>query len=91
MVFGDTSLKRLEHPPASIPVFVHLGLGRRRGAARLNVQVRTTEEPAPAWAACTAAIASGRSRSQRSGDASTGRPVARSAVPMPPSRRSSVT
>ena len=27
MVFGDTSLKRLPHPPASIPVFVHLGLG----------------------------------------------------------------
>jgi len=27
MVFGDTALKRLAHPPAGIPVFVHLGLG----------------------------------------------------------------
>lgn len=27
MVFGDTSLKRLAHPPALVPVFVHLGLG----------------------------------------------------------------
>ena len=31
MVFGDTSLKRLPHPPASIPVFVHLGLGLMLG------------------------------------------------------------
>ena len=31
MVFGDTSLKRLRHPPASIPVFVHLGLGLMLG------------------------------------------------------------
>ncbi|MEO8922483.1 MAG: hydrogenase 4 subunit F [Caldimonas sp.] len=31
MVFGDTTLKRLEHPPASIPVFVHLGLGLMLG------------------------------------------------------------
>ena len=31
MVFGDTSLKRLDHPPASIPVFVHLGLGLMLG------------------------------------------------------------
>jgi hydrogenase-4 component F len=27
MVFGDTTLKRLAHPPAAVPVFVHLGLG----------------------------------------------------------------
>jgi len=27
MVFGDTTLKRLAHPPALVPVFVHLGLG----------------------------------------------------------------
>ena len=27
MVFGDTQLKRLAHPPAMIPVFVHLALG----------------------------------------------------------------
>ena len=26
MVFGETSLKRLAHPPAIVPVFVHLGL-----------------------------------------------------------------
>jgi hydrogenase-4 component F len=26
MVFGDTTAKRLPHPPALIPVFVHLGL-----------------------------------------------------------------
>jgi hydrogenase-4 component F len=26
MVFGDTSAKRLSHPPALVPVFVHLGL-----------------------------------------------------------------
>ena len=31
MVFGDTSLKRLGHPPAAIPVFVHLGLGLMLG------------------------------------------------------------
>jgi len=27
MVFGDTSLKALPHPPALVPVFVHLSLG----------------------------------------------------------------
>jgi len=27
MVFGETTLKPLEHPPALVPVFVHLGLG----------------------------------------------------------------
>ncbi|MBX3614333.1 MAG: NADH-quinone oxidoreductase subunit NuoN [Burkholderiaceae bacterium] len=27
MVFGDTTLKRLAHPPALVPVFVHLALG----------------------------------------------------------------
>jgi hydrogenase-4 component F len=27
MVFGETNLKRLAHPPALIPVFVHLALG----------------------------------------------------------------
>ena len=31
MVFGDTSLKRLGHPPAAIPVFVHLGIGLMLG------------------------------------------------------------
>ena len=31
MVFGDTSLKRLAHPPALVPVFVHLGLGLALG------------------------------------------------------------
>jgi hydrogenase-4 component F len=31
MVFGETSLKRLAHPPASIPVFVHLALGLMLG------------------------------------------------------------
>jgi len=31
MVFGDTSVKPLAHPPASIPVFVHLGLGLMLG------------------------------------------------------------
>jgi hydrogenase-4 component F len=31
MVFGDTALRRLEHPPAAIPVFVHLGLGLMLG------------------------------------------------------------
>ncbi len=27
MVFGESSVKRLAHPPALLPVFVHLGLG----------------------------------------------------------------
>jgi hydrogenase-4 component F len=27
MVFGDTTAGRMEHPPALVPVFVHLGLG----------------------------------------------------------------
>jgi len=31
MVFGDTTLKRLAHPPALVPVFVHLGLGLALG------------------------------------------------------------
>jgi hydrogenase-4 component F len=31
MVFGDTSLKPLAHPPALIPVFVHLALGLMLG------------------------------------------------------------
>jgi hydrogenase-4 component F len=31
MVFGDTSLKRLPHPPALVPVFVHLGLALMLG------------------------------------------------------------
>jgi hydrogenase-4 component F len=31
MVFGDTDLKPLEHPPALLPVFVHLGLGLMLG------------------------------------------------------------
>ena len=31
MVFGDTSVKRLPHPPALVPVFVHLGLGLMLG------------------------------------------------------------
>jgi hydrogenase-4 component F len=31
MVFGDTSVKPLAHPPAAIPVFVHLGLGLMLG------------------------------------------------------------
>ena len=26
MVFGETSLKPLAHPPALVPVFLHLGL-----------------------------------------------------------------
>jgi hydrogenase-4 component F len=26
MVFGETSAKRLPHPPALLPVFAHLGL-----------------------------------------------------------------
>jgi len=31
MVFGDTALPRLAHPPALVPVFVHLGLGLMLG------------------------------------------------------------
>jgi hydrogenase-4 component F len=31
MVFGDTSLRRLPHPPALVPVFVHLGLALMLG------------------------------------------------------------
>jgi len=31
MVFGDTALRRLAHPPAALPVFVHLGLGLMLG------------------------------------------------------------
>jgi hydrogenase-4 component F len=31
MVFGDTTLKRLPHPPALVPVFVHLALGLMLG------------------------------------------------------------
>jgi hydrogenase-4 component F len=31
MVFGDTSVRRLPHPPALVPVFVHLGLGLMLG------------------------------------------------------------
>ncbi len=31
MVFGDTSVQALPHPPALIPVFVHLGLGLMLG------------------------------------------------------------
>ncbi len=31
MVFGETTLKALAHPPALIPVFVHLGLGLMLG------------------------------------------------------------
>ncbi|NKE67218.1 hydrogenase 4 subunit F [Ramlibacter sp. RBP-2] len=31
MVFGDTTVKRLPHPPALIPVFLHLGLGLMLG------------------------------------------------------------
>ncbi|HWI82840.1 hydrogenase 4 subunit F [Ramlibacter sp.] len=31
MVFGDTTVRRLPHPPALIPVFVHLGLGLMLG------------------------------------------------------------
>ncbi len=31
MVFGETSVKPLPHPPAVIPVFVHLGLGLMLG------------------------------------------------------------
>ena len=31
MVFGDTTVQRLAHPPALVPVFVHLGLGLMLG------------------------------------------------------------
>ena len=31
MVFGVTSVKPLAHPPALVPVFVHLGLGLMLG------------------------------------------------------------
>jgi hydrogenase-4 component F len=31
MVFGDTSVRRLAHPPALVPVFVHLALGLMLG------------------------------------------------------------
>lgn len=31
MVFGETKLRRLPHPPALVPVFVHLGLGLMLG------------------------------------------------------------
>nr|MBP6777535.1 hydrogenase 4 subunit F [Piscinibacter sp.] len=31
MVFGDTSVQPLAHPPALVPVFVHLGLGLMLG------------------------------------------------------------
>jgi hydrogenase-4 component F len=31
MVFGETELKPLPHPPAAVPVFVHLGLGLMLG------------------------------------------------------------
>jgi len=31
MVFGDTNVKRLEHSPALLPVFLHLGLGLMLG------------------------------------------------------------
>src|SRR6266446_7168618 len=31
MVFGETNVKRLPHPPALIPVFTHLGLGLALG------------------------------------------------------------
>jgi len=31
MVFGETTLKRLAHPPALVPVFVHLALGLMLG------------------------------------------------------------
>jgi hydrogenase-4 component F len=31
MVFGETSLKPLAHPPALIPVFLHLGIGLMLG------------------------------------------------------------
>ena len=31
MVFGETTMKRLPHPPANVPVFVHLGLALMLG------------------------------------------------------------
>jgi len=31
MVFGDSTMKRLAHPPALLPVFVHLGIGLMLG------------------------------------------------------------
>jgi len=31
MVFGDTTLKPLAHPPALVPVFVHLAMGLTLG------------------------------------------------------------
>jgi len=31
MVFGETNVKQLPHPPALIPVFAHLGLGLALG------------------------------------------------------------
>jgi len=31
MVFGDTTVQRLAHPPALLPVFVHLGIGLMLG------------------------------------------------------------
>ena len=31
MVFGETEVKPLKHPPALLPVFVHLGLGLMLG------------------------------------------------------------
>jgi hydrogenase-4 component F len=31
LVFGETTVKPLAHPPAVIPVFVHLGLGLMLG------------------------------------------------------------
>jgi hydrogenase-4 component F len=31
MVFGETTVKRLPHPPALVPVFVHLGLALMLG------------------------------------------------------------
>jgi len=31
MVFGETSVKRLAHPPALLPVFLHLAIGLMLG------------------------------------------------------------
>jgi hydrogenase-4 component F len=31
MVFGETTVSRLPHPPAIVPVFVHLGLALMLG------------------------------------------------------------
>lgn len=31
MVFGEPSIERLPHPPALVPVFIHLGLGLMLG------------------------------------------------------------